>query len=573
MKTRIILSTLAILTVLGVNAQTANNFFKASGSPVNPKVPISWNRYYDSEGLNTLEGKLAAAHPDLVRIETIGQSFLGKDMILMTITDFSKGNPDDKPGFYIDGNIHSNEIQGAEVSLYIAWYLAESFVDNEFIRELLAEKVFYIMPSINPDARDNYMKAGNTAHSPRAGMMPIDDDRDGLQDEDGYDDLDGDGHITSMWRKNKNGRWKKDPNDSRLMVRVKADEIGDYENLGSEGLDNDGDGRVNEDRVGGYYDPNRDWGWSWQPNHIQGGTYKYSFSVPENKVVMEFVLKHPNIAGAQSFHNSGGMILRGPGAEEDLGTYDRNDNRVYDVLGELGDRVLPGYSYMVVYKDLYSVFGGELDWFHGGRGVFTFTNELYTSFMMFNKEEREDDDRSVFDKRLLMEDGYIKLKEYDHPDYGKIEIGGTKKNFGRADPGFLLESDAHRNMAFTIYHAYQTPKLVIEEIDEKDLGGGLTQVTVTVANKRIIPTHSSHDLKNKIERPDYISIKGAKVISGMRVINQDLNLTDEQVYMPGKLEVDNIPGMSTVKVRWLISGKAKYSIEVNSAKGGVHTSN
>lgn len=568
MKTRVSLLLVVLVTGIVSFAQTSENFFKAAGTPVDPKVNLSWNRYNDSEGINAIIMKLAVAHPGLIKTEVIGQSFQGKDLILMTVTDFSKGKPDDKPGFYIDGNIHSNEIQGAEVSLYTAWYLAESFADTQFIQELLSDKVFYILPSINPDARDNYMKEGNTPHSPRAGMMPIDDDRDGLQDEDGYDDLDGDGHITTMWRKNPNGRWKKDPNDDRFMIRVKADELGEYERLGSEGIDNDGDGQVNEDRVGGYYDPNRDWGWSWQPNHIQGGAYKYPFSVPENRAVMNFAMKHPNIAGAQSYHNYGGMLLRGPGAEEDAEIYDDNDKRVYDVIGKLGAKILPGYRYMVVYKDLYSVFGGELDWFHGGRGVFTFTNELYTSFMMFNDKESHDDDRSIFDKRLLMQDGFVPLKEYDHPVYGKIEIGGPKKNYGRADPGFLLESDAHRNMAFTIYHAYQTPKLVIEDVEEKSLGGGLTQITATIANKRLIPTHSSHDIKNKIERPDYISIKGANVISGMRVINKDLNLTTEQIYTPEQIEMDNIPGMSTVTVRWLVSGKGKYTIEVNSAKGG-----
>jgi hypothetical protein len=56
-------------------------------------------------------------------------------------------------------------------------------------------------------------------------------------------------------------------------------------------------------------------------------------------------------------------------------------------------------------------------------------------------------------------------------------------------------------------------------------------------------------------------------------LNEDLNLTDEQLYTPERIEVKNISGMSTVTVRWLVSGKAKYSIEVNSAKGGVHKSN
>src|SRR5690606_14682359 len=103
--------------------------------------------------------------------------------------------------------------------------------------------------------------------------------------------------------------------------------------------------RINED-THGYYDPNRDWGWKWQPDYIQGGAYKYPFSLPETRAVADFVLNHPNIAGAQSFHNSGGMILRGPGAQEDLSTYNRQDIRIYDAIGKKGEKMLPGYRYL-----------------------------------------------------------------------------------------------------------------------------------------------------------------------------------------------------------------------------------
>ena len=60
-------------------------------------------------------------------------------------------------------------------------------------------------------------------------------------------------------------------------------------------MDNDGDGKVNEDGEG-YYDPNRDWGWKWQPNYVQNGAYKYPFSLSENRNIRNFVMEHPNIA-------------------------------------------------------------------------------------------------------------------------------------------------------------------------------------------------------------------------------------------------------------------------------------
>lgn len=554
-------------------AQTPEQIFQAVGTPANPKVEISFNRYYTAEGLETLAKKLAAAHPDLISVQSIGTSYEGRDLWCMTVTDQSTGSDLEKPGFFIDGNIHSNEVQGSEIAIYTAWYLAESFGQNDFITNLLKEKVFYIVPTINPDARNAYMKGDNTANTPRSGMIPIDDDRDGMYDEDGYDDLNGDGEITQMRRRSPYGDYIIDPQNPNRMIRVTGDQRGTHEIIGTEGIDNDGDGQINEDRVGGYYDPNRNWGWNWQPEYIQRGSHHYPFSIPENRAVMEFVMDHPNIAGAQSYHNTGGMLLRGPGAEEDRPTYSRRDVQVYDQLGELGESLIPGYRYLVVWDDLYSVFGGELDWFHGGRGIFTFTNELYTSYLMFNSNDRSQEATQLFEERLLFSDQFMPWEEHDHPTYGKIEIGGNRRNYRRNNPGFLLETDAHRNMAFTLYHAFQTPKLVVEEVTKEDLGNGYLEVTATVGNQRIIPTHSDHDLRNNISPPDFISLQGADVVAGMRILNRDTGDAEEQEFRPERLAIDNITGLSTVDVRWIVRAgeNTPLTIRIESAKGGTVT--
>ncbi|RZK50639.1 MAG: peptidase M14 [Pedobacter sp.] len=570
------LYTLAICAGLSgiAKAQKPEQILAAVGTPANPKVTVSWNRYYDYGGITEICKKLAAAHPNLVKLESMGKSFQGKDLWVMTISDLKQGNPDKKPAMYIDGNIHSNEIQGSEFALYTAWYLVEMFNQgNPAVKSLLQEKTFYIAPTINPDARDHFFHQGNTAHSPRTGLIPIDNDRDGLINEDGFDDLDKDGHITMMRRKNPNGRYIVDPTDNRRMIMVAPGQKGEYELLGSEGIDNDGDGLVNEDGDGAY-DPNRDWAWGWQPNYIQGGAYKYPFSLPESRAVVDFVMKKPNIAAAQSYHNNGGMILRGPGSPEDLDTYNSQDVRVYDALGKKGEELLPGYRYLVVYKDLYSAFGGELDWFYGGRGVYTFSNELWTSFTMYSKPDGPDSQSKLysFDKDLLMQDAFVDWKTYNHPTYGEIEIGGFKKTYTRLHPGFLLESDAHRNMAFSVYHAYNTPKLSVSELSVKPLAGGFTEVTAVVNNERLIPTHSSQDVKHKIEVPDVISLTGGQVVAGMIVQNRDLGITEEQKSDPANIKVDNIPGYGFVTVRWIVKGNVKkFTVNVTSKKGGEAT--
>jgi hypothetical protein len=558
------------LSLTAIHESSAQErYFRAIGTPHNPKVQVSWNRYHTNLALEEIMRDMVKKHPNLVKMESIGKSYQGNDIWVLTVTDFKSGKPEEKPAMWIDGNIHSNEIQGTEFTLYTAWYLSEMYGDLEFITQLLKDKTFYIAPTINPDAHDYFIKEANNQNSPRSGMMILDNDGDGEAGEDPFDDLNNDGHITMMIRKSPTGRYIKDQLDPRKLVMVGPDQKGEYEMLGYEGIDRDGDGEVNDDGIG-YYDPNRDWAWNWQPDYVQRGALRYPFSVPENRAVFEFVMKHPNIAGAQSYHNYGGMILRGPGAEEDLGTYNASDIRIYDAIAKKGEEFMPGYKYLVVYKDLYSVFGGQLDWFYGSRGIFTYSNELMTSYLYMhqNAGRGNQDEQLKVDTYLTFGDAFVNWEEYNHPQFGTIEVGGFKKNFGRLHPGFLMEQDAHRNSAFTILHAYHTPKLSVMDVQEKDLGGGLKEIVATIYNERMMPTHSSQDLKYKIERPDYIAISGAKVVAGFVVDNPDFNKFTEQKNNPEKIAVENIPGMGAVKVRWIVSGGGNYSISVDSAKGG-----
>lgn len=547
--------------------------YQPAGAPADPKVEVRWNKYHDYAEATELLKNLAKAHPDLCKLQSLGKSFGGREMWVMTITSTSQGREEDKPAFWIDGCIHANEIQATEVVLYTAWYLAESYGRSPQVTRLLDERVFYLMPIMSPDARDAHMTKANTTHSPRSGLRPVDDDKDGRTDEDGADDLDGDGHITLMRIKDPNGRYKPHADYPDLLVPVKGDEKGSYTLLGQEGFDNDGDGRVNEDGDG-FYDPNRDWPWNWQPDYVQNGAHRYPFSILENRMVADFIKAHPNIAGAQSYHNAGGMILRGPGAKDDR--FDPADLAVYELIGKRGEELLPGYRLLNVAEDLYEVYGGEIDWMHIMQGAFTYTNELFTPFNFFRKPSQEgffgrQEDQRAFEKYLLLDDGVVKWHEVDHPQYGKVEVGGPKKNWLRQPPSFLLEEECHRNMAFTFYHADQMPLVKVQSVKTRPLGEGLVEVTAVVVNERLTPTHSAADLKNKITPPDIVSIEGQdiKVIAGMQDNEQFLIRPDVQKREPAKMKAANIAGMRPVYVRWIVQGAGPYTVRVKSVKGGV----
>jgi hypothetical protein len=545
--------------------------YQPVGAPADPKVSVRWNRYHDYAEVTKLLEAMAEAHPKRARLQSLGRSYGGREMWLLTVSNFQNGDDRSKPAFWIGAAIHANEIQGTQVTLYTAWYLLEMYGRTPFVTGLVDERTFYLLPMMSPDSRDAHMYRPNTTSSPRAGQRPVDDDRDGLIDEDPPDDLDGDGHITQMRIRDPNGRFKPHEKYPHMLVRVEDDQRGQYRLLGSEGFDNDGDGRVNEDGDG-YYDPNRDWAWRWQPRHIQRGAYRYPFSIQENRLVADFVTEHANISGAQHYHNSGGMILRGPGTKQDR--YESADVAVLNAIARKGQQMLPGYRYIDTATGLYQVHGGEGDWSYMMRGIFCYTNELFTRENYFRRQPKESSSRNEvreqFDKYLLFGQGSVPWKEVDHPQYGKVEVGGFKKQWGRQPPSFLLEEECHRNMAFTLYHADQMPQVAIQSLDAKPAADGLFEVTAAVANLKLTPTRAAIDVKNKITPPDVVSISGKdlEVVLGLQSRDRFFRNAKEQKRHPEKLRIDTIPGMGAVHVRWLVRGEGPYTISVRSEKGG-----
>ena len=566
----------AFLTTVQVAQAESDDIYQPVGAPADPKVSVQWNRFHDYAEVTKLLKSMVKAHPSHARLQSLGRSYGGREMWLLTVTNFdNKSSDKEKPAFWIDGGLHANEIQGTEVALYTAWYLLEMAGRNPTVTRLLDERTFYVMPMMSPDSRDAHMYQPNTTHSPRTGQRPRDDDRDGLVDEDGPDDLDGDGHITQMRVRDPAGRWKAHPRFPELMIQVAPDETGDFQLIGQEGFDNDGDGQFNEDGPGSY-DPNRNWAWQWQPEYVERGADRYPFSVPENRMVADFVLAHQNIAGAQTLHNMSGLILRGPGMIET--PYEPADVQIFDALATRGLTMLPHYAYKTAANDLYRFYGSELDWFYGMRGVITFCNELFTRKEYFREHPPEKypdraEREALFNEYLLFGAGLVPWHEVDHPQFGKVEVGGWTKNWRRQPPSFMLEESCHRNMAFLLYHADQMPQVRIASVDTKPLDGGLIQITATITNHKLTPTRTAQDLKHRITPPDTISIEGkrVRVIAGLSAADPFFLHSTAQEHHPEKLRVSHIPSMGKTYVRWLVEGKGPYTVRVHSYKGGSDT--
>jgi len=547
------------------------------GLPVGhrPVVEIPWNRLYDVAELYAHFDRLAAAHPGWLEMRVIAHSVENRELRVYVLNDPATGTAEEKPAMWIDGNVHGNEVQGGEALLYAAWYLLENRATNPRVASLLARASFYLLPTVNPDGRDHWFHDAHNASSSRTGYQPVDDDRDGTADEDGPNDLDGDGHITQM-RKHVpgEGTHRLDPNDPRVLVRVPVDDRGlrgDWILLGREGDDDDGDGRVDEDGPGGY-DMNRSWPSAWAPEHVQGGAGPYPLCWPETRAIASFLYDHPNVAAVQSFHNAGGMILRGPGSES-FGSYPERDVAVFDALGRDGERMLPFYRYMVIWKDLYTVFGGFATWTYEGLGILSFTNELWTERRNFPDPTRGDGgDDHWFDDHLLMGAGFVDWHPYEHPVYGSVEIGGFKKDVGRVPPTFLIEEMLHRNALFCLRHAEEMPEVAIDPPVVTHLAEGLVAVDVVFRNLRAIPTRTARAEQQKIGLPDRFSLRpgrNSKVLSGGfrsdRFRPEKLELAEHH---PETLVREaGIPSRGEVRARWFLEGSGGATVEWRGEKG------
>jgi len=552
-----------------------------AGSDPEHRLDLTWDRWLDHAALGERLRLMADTWPEFLTLGSLGESYGGRDLYIMTINNPRTGPEMSKAAMYIEANVHGNEIQGGEICLYTIWYLMENYGRIDNITRLVDERVFYIAPTVNPDGRDYFMHGPGSGG--RTGHVPVDNDGDGLIDEDGPDDLNGNGLIEQIRKYVPGeGTHRISHDDPRIMEAVPPGEVGDWVLLGYEGLDNDGDGRINEDDVGGY-DPNRNYGADWQPNYIQGGSMDYPFQLPEARASNDFWMTHPNIAGFQSYHNSGGMILRGPGTAWH-GTYPMQDIRVYDELGENGERILPYYNYLIIWQGLYTVHGGSIDWTNDGLGAISFSNELWSGSLYFGsdllREQQEDPDspisgqksRFFFDDFVEFGDNYVEWAPFDHPQYGEVELGGWKKYFGRINPRFASMEQFHRNMAFTLYHADQMPLMSIGETTVENVGGNVYRVWIDIRNERLIPTITERARQNNVVRPDLLTVHGnVEIITAGWVPDKFRPGPTERI---DQQELDRIiirsghPGRTTKTIEYLVRGSGSMTVTYSAVKGG-----
>ena len=84
-----------------------------------PALPVPrFDQFYRHTELTRLLQDYAAAAPHLVQLHSLGQSFEGRDIWLLSLTNIATGADTDKPAFWVDGNIHAAELTACTACLY-----------------------------------------------------------------------------------------------------------------------------------------------------------------------------------------------------------------------------------------------------------------------------------------------------------------------------------------------------------------------------------------------------------------------------------------------------------------------
>ena len=497
-------------------------------------MQLRYDRFYKYDELTAMLEALVESKPNLFSMESIGKSYEGRDIWLVTATNRETGAAQDKPAFWIDGNIHAAELTASHACMYYLASLEEGYGRDADITRLLDTRVLYICPRINPDGAEWALADKPKFIRSSTRPYPFDEEPvDGLS----LGDVDGDGRILSMRIADPNGNYKSHPEDARLMIpRDPAESGGQYWRIIPEGKLESFDGvemRLNRDKQG--LDLNRNFPAGWRQEFQQVGAGPYPTSEPEVRAVVDFIARHPNLCGGVSFHTHSGVILR-PFSSEPDENMPAEDLWLYKLFGKKSTE-LTGYKNISIFHDFKyhpkQVITGGFDWIYEHLGQFFWTVEIWAPakeagieeyhFIEWYREHPPEDDLKMlrWSDRELGGQGYVDWYPFEHPQLGRVELGGWNRlQVFRNPPEKYREREVKRFPKWLTWQALTTPKLEVFRTDVQRLGEDTWRVRLAVANSGYLPSYvTKRALERKVTRGVVYEIElpaGASLIAGKR---------------------------------------------------------
>jgi murein tripeptide amidase MpaA len=532
---------------------------------------IKFDTYYRYEDLTLILQNYAREYPQLVRLESIGKSYEGRDIWLVTATNFETGQDEHKPAFWVDGNIHASEVAPSSACLYLLNRLVTGFGDDPAVTQCLDTRVFYICPRLNPDGAE--WALADKPKIIRSSTRPYPYEEEpigGLV----WEDIDGDGRMLMMRVPDPNGAWKVCPEEPRLLVRREPTETGgQYYRLLREGWIEDYDGvtfglRQEKERL----DLNRNYPVRWRQEHEQEGAGPYPTSEPEVRTAVDFIASHPNITGGVAFHTMSGVLLRPYGDQPD-DALPAEDLWTFQKIGEKGTE-LTGYPAISVYHDFRYhpnkvITGVFNDWAYDHLGLYAWVVEIWSpqrhagieeiKYIDWRREHPLEDDLALlkWSDEQLEGKGYVDWYPYEHAQLGPVELGGWDWLYAlKNPPPHYLEKEIAPFADWLIWHLLISPRLEIYEAEVKSLGKDAYHLRLVVQNTGWLPTYVTRKAQqNKLVRGLVCEIElpeGATLEMGKP--REELGQLEGRAYKPSA-HFSYYPSDVTedrVKVEWVV---------------------
>jgi hypothetical protein len=482
--------------------------------------PVPFDRFLTYDELTGLLHGWRDERPDLVQLESIGSSWEGREIWLVTVTNAASGPAEEKPAFLVEANIHSVEWTGSAAALHLLRRLVEDYGSEERVTRLLDTRAFYVVPRLNPDGAEHALVEGRPIRS-SVRPWPLEEQPDGLQ----VRDVDGDHRVLQMRVRDENGAWKRHPDEPRLMTPRDADETGgEYFRLFPEGEIQNYDGvtvKMAPPLEG--LDLNRNFPYGWETESIQRGAGPYPVSEPEIRAYVQAVVDRPNITGHISYHTFSGVHLRPYAGEpderfptEDLKTFQEIGAKATSLTGYPAVSIFHGFKY----DPKQPITGDVHDWLYEQLGLITWTTEFWSPQREAGLEVHpiewlqghapEDDVALV---RWADENfpgrAYVDWYEFDHPQLGPVELGGWDRiGFWANIPFERLEAHVEPHTEWAIWSALISPRLEIRSFEAEPVGGDAWRVELVLQNSGWLPTSVTRKaVERKAVRPVEVELE------------------------------------------------------------------
>jgi len=566
-----------------------------------PTDKLAFDVYHSPDVMYHWYRQWAAKYPDIVDLYEVAKSYEGRPILQMTITNKKTGKHTDKPAAYFEAGRHSGEVTSSEAILWMTQHLLENYGKDASITQLIDSKTIYLRPENNPDGSIMYLF---TAQRNRSTVHPKDDDRDGLLDEDPEEDLDGDGVIYQIRKKAVTKAEKEkadfvlDPKDpsGRLMKRV-LEGKGEWL-VYTEGIDNDGDGKYNEDGIGGL-DNHRNYPENWRPDtggdltgrgYTQGGAGEYPLSEIETRSTVLWLLQHPNISVVNSMDTRVPMHLRPPSTSKSSESMFPADLKIYKHMDSLG-LFFTGYPWAGDVYETYAMrskfdrttgdptklqplFGHGPDFGYFYYGSVWYGDELWNGGAMkdYNKDGQYDEyDGLMWDDEANQKAGFKPWTKLTHPVLGEVEIGGFHpKFFAQNGPAWQLENWISKQSKFNLAMAKELPQIDLKDVSVKALTNNEYEIKVRWTNSGKLPVALEQAKLVKIVQEDRVTLDIDKALlkgfeEAKAVITQP-TLFDKTVYA-GYTKIGE-QKEATFKVKLNQTGSIKAKVKLLSTRGG-----